>query len=77
MDEIDIANERVEHLNRVAIQSALGTQPRQPSSGICRTCAMPIEPDRLRANPFAQSCCDCAAEAEAARQRARRVGGCG
>jgi RNA polymerase-binding transcription factor DksA len=77
LDDIDIANELAEQSNRRAIQSALGSQSRQPSTGICRTCVQPIEPERLDANPFAQTCCDCAAEAEAARQRAQRVGGRG
>ena len=75
LDEIDAANERMELLNRAAIQAVLSSQPLQPSSGICRTCATQIEPERLQANPFAHTCCDCAAEAEAARQRAKRIGG--
>jgi RNA polymerase-binding transcription factor DksA len=75
LDEIDVANERMGRLNRAAIQAVLSSQPLQPSSGICRTCAIQIEPERLQANPFAHTCCDCAAEAEATRQRAKRIGG--
>ena len=75
MDEIDAANERVEHMTMAAIRTALNGRPRTPSSGVCQSCDLPIEPERLRANPFAVACCDCAAEQEAERPRARRTGG--
>jgi phage/conjugal plasmid C-4 type zinc finger TraR family protein len=74
VDEIDAANERVEHLTKAAIQTALDSRSRVPSSGICQTCGETIEPERLRANPYASDCRDCAAEEEAERQRLRRTG---
>jgi len=78
VDEIDTANERVEHMTVAAIRAALSSrQPRTLSSGVCQSCDLPIEPERLRANPYALTCRDCAAEEEAERQRARRTGGRG
>lgn len=75
MDEIDAANERVEHITLAAIQAALGSQPRAPSSGVCRSCGQTIAVERLRANPYAPTCRDCADEEETERLRARRTGG--
>lgn len=75
MDEIDAANERVEYLTVAAIRAALGGRPRTLSSGVCQSCDLSIEPERLHANPHALTCRDCAAEEEVARLRARRTGG--
>lgn len=75
MDEIDAANERVEYITTHAIRMALQSQSRAPSSGVCHSCAVAIEPMRLYANPFATACRDCAAEEEAERQHMRRTGG--
>ena len=77
MDEIAAANERAEHLTNMAIQIALSRPSQAPSSGICRACGDPIESARLRANPSAPTCCDCAAEEDAERQRRRKLGGRG
>jgi phage/conjugal plasmid C-4 type zinc finger TraR family protein len=77
MDEVDVANERAEHLTSMAIKVALSRQSQVPSSGICRVCGERIENARLRANPSAPTCCDCAAEEDAERQRRRKLGGRG
>ncbi|OAN49595.1 hypothetical protein A6A04_19070 [Paramagnetospirillum marisnigri] len=74
MDEIDLAAERVEVLNATAIQAVLGRAETILSDGICRTCGEEIESDRLRANPYAKNCRDCADEAEAKAKLARRCG---
>jgi RNA polymerase-binding transcription factor DksA len=75
MDEIDEANDKAEQFNTAAVRAARVKADTTPSSGICQSCREPIEPERLRANPAARLCRDCAAEDEAARKRARRVGG--
>ncbi len=77
MDEIDVANERAEQITNRAIQLVLRSLPQAPSSGICRACGEPIERTRLRANPSAPTCCDCAAEEDSERQRRRKLGGRG
>lgn len=75
MDEIDAANERVEHMTVAAIRAALSSRPTALSTGICQSCDHLIEPERLHANPYASTCRDCAAEEEFERLRARRTGG--
>lgn len=74
MDDIDLAAERVEVLNTAAIQAVLGRVETVPSTGTCRACGEAIERERLKANPYAKHCRDCADEAEARAQLARRCG---
>jgi phage/conjugal plasmid C-4 type zinc finger TraR family protein len=75
MDEIDLANERAEQFTADAVRAARVRKAFSPSTGICQSCHERIEAERLRANPTARLCCDCAAEDEAARKRAQRLGG--
>ncbi|WP_242442680.1 TraR/DksA C4-type zinc finger protein [Magnetospirillum sp. 15-1] len=44
------------------------------SSGVCKTCYEPIEPQRIAVNPHARHCSFCAAEEEAAERYARLCG---
>jgi RNA polymerase-binding transcription factor DksA len=74
MDDIDLAAERVEVLNAAAIQAVLGKVETVPSDGTCRACGEEIEQERLKANPYAKHCRDCADEAEARAKMARRCG---
>lgn len=74
MDDLDYAAERVEVFTEAALRSVLGRMAGGPSSGVCRSCTNPIEPERLRANPMARLCSCCAAEEEQHRHRARRCG---
>lgn len=74
MDDIDLAAERTDMLNAAAIQAVLGRVEMAPSTGICRACNETIEEERLRANPYAKHCRDCADEAEASAQMAKRCG---
>lgn len=62
-------------MTMAAIRTALSGRPKALSSGVCQSCDLPIEPERLRANPYALTCRDCAAEQEVECQRARRTGG--
>ena len=76
MDEIDVANDRAEQFIAEALKQARPTKAGMtPSTGTCLSCQERIEAERLQANPAARLCCDCAAEEEAARKRAQRVGG--
>jgi len=74
MDEIDFASERAESFNAMALQMVLQKMNAARSSGVCRACNMPIEAERLHANPHALHCCDCAEEEEARSQRVKRCG---
>lgn len=74
MDDIDLAAERIEVLNASALQAVLGRTETVPSTGICASCSESIEPERLKANPYAKHCRDCADEAEAQAKMARRCG---
>lgn len=74
MDDIDCAAERAELFNVAALQAVLDRMSGPPSSGVCRSCADPIEPERLRATPLARLCSCCAAEEEHRRLQARRCG---
>ncbi len=74
MDEIDFATERAERFNALALQAVLQRVGTGRSSGICRSCDMPIEAERMAANPSASHCCDCAAEEEERSVKARRCG---
>lgn len=75
MDEADLANDKAEQYIAEAIRQARAKADVAPSTGVCRSCSVTIEPERLRANPAARLCQDCAAEAEEARKRVQRVGG--
>ena len=75
MDEVDLANERAELLNSAALNAALHKKTERPSTGVCRDCGEVIGVGRLQANPHAQDCADCAADAEAERLRLQRTGG--
>ena len=75
MDEVDLANDRAEQIISDAVRAARAKANTSPSNGICQSCGEQIEEQRLRANPSARLCCDCAAEEEAARKRVQRVGG--
>jgi len=75
MDEADLANDRAELFTSEAVRAARAKLDRTPSTGVCKSCSEVIESERLRANPAARLCRDCAAEDEAARKRTRRVGG--
>ena len=75
MDEMDYAWEHVESFTQAALNATLMRNDHAaPSTGVCRSCSAPIEGDRLRANPRAHLCCECAAEEEEQRQRLRRCG---
>ena len=74
MDEADLGNDKAEQFIAEALKQARSRSEATPSTGICRSCDVAIEAERLQANPFAQMCQDCAAEAEAANERARRLG---
>jgi len=74
MDEADVANDRAEQFVSDALRALRARVETARSSGVCQSCQDAIEPERLQANPAARLCRDCAAEDEAARQRARRLG---
>ncbi len=74
MDEIDFAAERTDAFTATALASVLSRRDAAPSTGICRACNALIEQERLTANPHAHLCCDCAADEEERRQRAKRCG---
>lgn len=74
MDDIDCAAERIEAFNSVAIKAVLNRLDGPSSSGICQECGCTIEEDRLRANPRARHCRECADELEQASRRARLCG---
>ncbi len=74
MDDIDIANELAATFNDAALKTALTKGAARPSTGICRACRQPIEPERLRIAPGTQLCHDCAEDAEAEEMRARKTG---
>lgn len=73
MDEIDHATERAEAFNRVAL-SAVINRPRQRGDGTCKNCRDPIESDRLKVNPLALHCAECASALEEDRARQQRRG---
>ena len=74
MDDIDLATERNEIFTSAAVQAVLGRMSGPPSSGVCRACADPIEPQRLKLAPSTSLCSCCAVEAELNQQRTRRCG---
>ncbi len=75
MDEIDCAWEHVEAFTNGALSATLTRRSHAHlSNGTCKACDSSIEDERLRANPYAQHCCDCATEEEEKRQRMKRCG---
>ncbi|HIJ61159.1 MAG TPA: TraR/DksA family transcriptional regulator [Rhodospirillaceae bacterium] len=74
MDDIDLATERNEIFISAAVQAVLGRLSGPPSSGVCRSCSEPIEPQRLKLAPSTCLCSGCAVEAELNQQRTRRCG---
>ena len=74
MDEIDFASEHTESFTAMALQMVLRKAEAVSSTGVCLACDMPIEAERLDANPHARHCCDCAEEEEARSRRAKRCG---
>ncbi|OAN54154.1 hypothetical protein A6A04_12735 [Paramagnetospirillum marisnigri] len=74
MDDLDHAAERSQVFTEAALQTVLLRLDGPPSSGVCRSCTDPIEPQRLRANPRARLCACCAEEEEIHRLRHRRCG---
>ena len=74
MDDIDYATERNELFTSAALQAVLRRLSGPPSSGVCRSCADTIEPQRLKLAPTTSLCSDCAAEEEVIQRRTRRCG---
>jgi RNA polymerase-binding transcription factor DksA len=74
MDDIDCAAERIEAFNTVALQAVLTRLDGPSSTGICHECGCAIEPERLKANPRARHCRECADDLEQASRRARLCG---
>lgn len=74
MDDIDCAAERVEAFNDVALKAVLTRMDGPSSSGICQACGCTIEAERLKANPRARHCRECADEIEQETRRARLCG---
>ncbi len=74
MDDIDCAAERVDAFTEVALKAVLSRMDGPVSSGICHSCGCDIEVERLRANPRARHCRECAAEIEAESRRTSRCG---
>jgi RNA polymerase-binding transcription factor DksA len=74
MDEIDSAAERIDAFNAVALRAVLTRLDGPSSSGICQECGTTIEADRLKANPRARHCRECADEIEQESKRARLCG---
>jgi RNA polymerase-binding transcription factor DksA len=74
LDDIDCAAERIEAFRDVALKVVLDRMAGPRSSGICKTCYEPIEPQRIAVNPHARHCSFCAAEEERAERQARLCG---
>lgn len=74
MDEIDFATERAEAFTEVAIQAVRRRSEGRLSTGICSSCGDEIEELRLRANPHASHCRECASEEEERSRRSRLFG---
>lgn len=74
MDEVDFAAESMEAFNHAAIQALRERRNVTVSTGFCKSCGEVIEEERLAANPSALHCCDCAAEEEEKRKRAKLCG---
>lgn len=74
MDDIDCAAERIEAFNTVALRAVLTRLDGPSSSGVCHECGCAIEPERLKANPRARHCRECADQLEQESRRARLCG---
>ena len=74
MDDIDCAAERIDAFNSLALQAVLARASGPASTGVCKACGSLIEQERLRANPNARHCRDCACEIEAESRRHNRCG---
>lgn len=75
MDEADIANDKADQFVADALaRAARAKAEAPPSSGTCCSCQDSIEPERIKANPHARLCQECAAEEEAERKRVKRIG---
>lgn len=74
MDDIDCAAERIDAFNSLALKAVLARSAGPASSGVCRACGALIEQERLRANPNAHHCRDCASEIETESRRRNRCG---
>lgn len=74
MDEIDLAADVAALFTEAAVESARHRDQGPLSTGICRSCNEAIEPERLKATPYAKLCASCAAEAEEEALRTRRRG---
>lgn len=74
MDDIDCAAERIEAFNSVALKAVLTRLDGPSSSGVCHECGCAIEHERLKANPRARHCRECADDIERESRRARLCG---
>lgn len=74
MDELDLAAERIQAFNDVALHLVLGRSSGPLSTGVCRSCGDLIEPLRLKTTPHTKLCSDCAREEEVRALRERRCG---
>ncbi|MCR6629106.1 MAG: TraR/DksA C4-type zinc finger protein [Magnetospirillum sp.] len=74
MDDIDCAAERIEAFNAGALKAVLNRMDGPSSSGVCQDCGCVIETDRLKANPRARYCRECADEIEQESRRSRLCG---
>jgi len=74
MDEVDLANDRAEEFTANALRVLRAQKDLRSSTGYCHSCNEKIEVERLIVNPSARHCCDCAAEDELDRKRAKRIG---
>lgn len=73
MDEMDFAAEYYRAFTQASLAAILAA-PRQPSTGVCRSCGEVIAPQRRKAHPHACHCHDCAEEIEHLHQYERRRG---
>jgi RNA polymerase-binding transcription factor DksA len=73
-DEADLANTIEERHRDLAIKNARAADNGPPSTGICRGCCQPIEPERLAITRTARHCADCANEIAADLDMQRRRG---
>jgi len=74
-DDADRASEVIAAREAAGVRQVLaGMADQGPGSGICNGCSEPIEPERLKANPRARLCGECACEAEQEAKRLRRAG---
>lgn len=76
VDDIDCANERGQFYtdSALALHAHTFRQRTIPATGVCHRCGELIDRNRLRANPHARDCYDCASDDEVERQRVRRRG---